>query len=176
MSGQPFVSIGPGSFTGLRIGLSMAKGFALATGLPMIGVPTLEAYAHAIGRRCGLVCPVLDARKKEIYGAGFRWTGEGLFQVRGATVLSPRSFAEQISEPCTLVGEGVDEYEPIWRASLGDRAALIHSGDCPPRGTSVATIGQQLLETKGADDPTEIVPVYLRKSEAEIGREMRSNR
>src|SRR5262245_52075822 len=69
------VSIGPGSFTGLRIGLSVAKGLALATGLPVVGVPTLEAYALHVGPRPGLICPVLDARKGEVYGAVFRWQG-----------------------------------------------------------------------------------------------------
>src|SRR5689334_18463142 len=66
------VSIGPGSFTGLRIGLSVAKGLALATGLPAVGVPTLEAYANCAGARSGLLCPVLDARKGEVYGAAFQ--------------------------------------------------------------------------------------------------------
>jgi tRNA threonylcarbamoyl adenosine modification protein YeaZ len=67
------VSIGPGSFTGLRIGLSVAKGLALATGIPLVGVPTLEAYAHALGPAPDPIWPVLDARTGEIYAACFRW-------------------------------------------------------------------------------------------------------
>jgi tRNA threonylcarbamoyladenosine biosynthesis protein TsaB len=162
------VSIGPGSFTGLRIGLSVVKGFSLAVGLPIVGVPTLEAFARAAGRRSGLVCPVLDARKREVYGAAFRWNGDSLEQVSEAAVLSPQSFAERLSAPCTLIGDGVDVYETIWRARLGDTAELVPFRNCPPRGASVAALGAQLFASRGADDPARLVPIYLRKSEAEL--------
>jgi tRNA threonylcarbamoyladenosine biosynthesis protein TsaB len=165
------VSIGPGSFTGLRIGLSVMKGFSLSAGLPIVGVPTLEAFAHAAGPRPGLVCPVLDARKKEVYGAVFRWRGKALEHVCDAAVLSPQSFAERLSTPCTLLGDGVEAYESIWRDRFGVGTELVPLRDCPPRGTSVALLGAQLFKARGADDPAQLVPIYLRKSEAELGRE-----
>jgi tRNA threonylcarbamoyladenosine biosynthesis protein TsaB len=165
------VSIGPGSFTGLRISLSVAKGLALASGLPLVGVPTLEAFAHAAGKRSGLVCPVLDARKKEVYGAAFRWSGDVLEQASELAVLSPQSFAERLSVPCTLMGDGVDAYESLWRARLGDAAVLVPLQDCAPRGASVAWLGRRLFESTGADDPARLEPIYLRKSEAELHRE-----
>jgi tRNA threonylcarbamoyladenosine biosynthesis protein TsaB len=167
------VSIGPGSFTGLRIGLSVAKGFSLAAGLPIIGVPTLEAFAHAAGRRPGLICPVLDARKKEVYGAAFRWSGESLEYVCEATVLEPQRFAEQIAKTCTLIGDGVDAYRSTWHACLGDEATLISFRECAPRGSSVASLGVQLAGARGVDDAARLVPVYLRKPEAEVLREKR---
>lgn len=166
------VSIGPGSFTGLRIGLSTVKGFSLAAGLPIVGVPTLEAFAHAAGRRSGLVCPVLDARKKEVYGAVFRWNGEMLEHVCEATVLRPQDFAQRLTVPCTLIGDGVDEYESTWRAHLGDAADLVPFRDCSPRGTSVAALGLRIMQARGAADPAQLVPIYLRKSEAELGRQL----
>jgi tRNA threonylcarbamoyladenosine biosynthesis protein TsaB len=167
------VSIGPGSFTGLRIGLSVAKGFSLAAGLPIVGVPTLEAFAHAAGRQSGLVCPVLDARKKEVYGAAFRWSGDSLEPVCEATVLAPQRFAERIAKKCTLIGDGVDAYRSIWDAYFGDDATLIPFRDCSPRGSSVASLGVQLADSKGVDDAARLVPVYLRKPEAEVLREKR---
>jgi tRNA threonylcarbamoyladenosine biosynthesis protein TsaB len=167
------VSIGPGSFTGLRIGLSVAKGLSLATGLPLVGVPTLEAFARGAGKRSGLVCPVLDARKKEVYGAAFRWNGGALERVRQEAVLSPQRFAEGLPVPCTLIGDGVDAYESFWRASFAHRAELVKFRDCSPRGTSVASLGARLFASRGGDDPARLVPIYLRKSEAELQRETR---
>jgi tRNA threonylcarbamoyladenosine biosynthesis protein TsaB len=166
------VSIGPGSFTGLRIGLSVVKGFSLAAGVPVVGVPTLEALAHAAGRRPGLVCPVLDARKKEVYGAAFRWSGDVLESVDEAAVHEPQRFAARLSTPCTLIGDGVEAYESVWRACLGDDAVLIPFRDCSPRGSSVASIGAALAESRGVDDAARLVPIYLRKPEAEVRSEM----
>jgi tRNA threonylcarbamoyladenosine biosynthesis protein TsaB len=166
------VSIGPGSFTGLRIGLSVAKGFSLAAGVPIVGVPTLEALARVPGRLPGLVCPVLDARKKEVYGAAFRWSGDTLEQVCEAAVLEPHRFAARLSTPCTLIGDGVDAYESVWRACFGDDAVLIPFRDCSPRGSSVALIGRRLAESRGVDDAARLVPIYLRKPEAEVRHEM----
>jgi tRNA threonylcarbamoyladenosine biosynthesis protein TsaB len=166
------VSIGPGSFTGLRIGLSVVKGFSLAAGLPIVGVPTLEALAYAAGRRSGLVCPVLDARKKEVYGAAFRWSGERLELVSAPAVLAPQRFAERFTPPCTLIGNGVDEYESVWRTYLGDDAELIPFRDCSPRGASVASLGLRLAESRGADDAARLAPLYLRKPEAELRGEI----
>lgn len=167
------VSIGPGSFTGLRIGLSVVKGFSLAAGVPIVGVPTLEALAHAAGKRPGLVFPVLDARKKEVYGAAFRWNGDALESVWEAAVLEPQRFAARLSTPCTLIGEGVDAYESVWRACLGKDAAFMSFRDCSPRGSSVASIGERLAESRGVDDAARLVPMYLRKPEAEVRRETR---
>lgn len=167
------VSVGPGSFTGLRIGLSVVKGFSLAAGLPIVGVPTLEAFARAAGKRAGLVCPVLDARKKEVYAAAFEWKGDALERVYEEAVLSPQRFAARLSAPCTLIGDAVDAYESTWRSHLAHRAVLVPFADCSPRGGSVAALGAHLFDSRGADDPARLVPIYLRKSEAELHREAR---
>ena len=129
------VSIGPGSFTGLRIGLSVAKGLALATGLPVSGVPTLEAYARRAGPRPGLLCPVLDARKGEVYAAAFRWSGDEPVCVAAPVAVTPERFAASLRPPCTLVGDGVDAYFELWRRALGEGNAppaekrLVNGGD-----------------------------------------------
>lgn len=166
------VSIGPGSFTGLRIGLSFVKGFSLAAGLPVVGVPTLEAFARAAGKRPGLVCPVLDARKRELYGAAFRWRGNELERVHEDAVVSPQRFVARLTAPCTLIGDGVDAYEPIWRAHFAHRVELVPLRMCPSRGGTVASLGARLCESRGPDDPAQLAPIYLRKSEAELHREM----
>lgn len=171
------VSIGPGSFTGLRIGLSVAKGIALATGLPVVGVPTLDAYACAAGVRSGLLCPVLDARKGEVYAAAFRWVGGSLRCEAQPRAVTPKRFAAALSEPCTLLGDGVDAYADLWRLELGAMAELIQFAALPPSGLVVATLG---FGRRAEAMPTlsEVEPRYCRPSEAEIGasRELSASR
>ena len=164
------VAIGPGSFTGLRVGLSVAKGLALACAKPIVGAPTLEAYARGLGPRAGLVCPVLDARKREVYAAVFRWIGDELREVRAPDVVSPEDFASRLEMPCTLIGEGVDAYAALWRTCLGDAAELLSASALQPMGTVVARLGRLRYGAVGSDDLATLEPAYVRRSEAELGR------
>ena len=167
------VSVGPGSFTGLRIGLSVTKGLAWANGIPVVGVPTLEALASVAAPRPGFICPVLDARKREVYGAAFRWTGAALECVAEVAVLTPERFAARLSLPCTLIGDGVDAYASIWRACLGESAELIPFADLSPRGSAVARLGATRFRLCGPANVAQMEPIYVRKSEAEVQRQRR---
>lgn len=166
------VSIGPGSFTGLRIGLSVAKGLALATGLPVVGVPTLEAYARAAGARAGLVCPVLDARKGEVYGAAFRWQDGEPRCIAAPVAVAPAQFAIRLDMPCTLIGDGVDAYAELWRSALGPAAELVPFATLPPSGATVARLGCARAAV-ATDDVDALEPQYCRASEAELGHQRR---
>ena len=168
------ISIGPGSFTGLRIGLSVVKGLAIATGTVAIGVPTIEALALATGPRAGLVCPVLDARRGEVYTATFRWGGDGLRCVSGLVAVTPAQLAARLVPPCTLIGDGVDAYATVWRQLLAEGAELVPSSLLSPRGAVVAQLGVARFETQGADDVGRLEPSYVRKSDAEMERAARS--
>ncbi|MFN8640767.1 MAG: tRNA (adenosine(37)-N6)-threonylcarbamoyltransferase complex dimerization subunit type 1 TsaB [Candidatus Binatia bacterium] len=162
------VSIGPGSFTGLRIGLSVAKGLALACAKPIVGVPTLRAYAAALGRRPGPVWPVLDARKGELYAAGYRWRAGELEEVSAPAARSPRDLDGRIQAPCTLVGDGVDTYGERWR-SMPD-VALLRLAERPPSGAAVARLGAAQFALGGAVDAAALEPQYCRLAEAELHR------
>jgi tRNA threonylcarbamoyladenosine biosynthesis protein TsaB len=164
------VSIGPGSFTGLRIGLGVAKGFHLSTGIPLVGVPTLEVLALALGPRRGFVCPVLDARKGEVYAAAFRWEAAGLREVHAARALAPQAFARDLELPCTLLGDGVDAYAQVWKRHFGERAELFGSASLPASGAATAHLGERLFLCRGPDDPGGLEPTYLRRAEAEVKR------
>lgn len=164
------VSIGPGSFTGLRIGLSVAKGLAVAAGLPVIGVPTLEAYVRTLGPRPGAVWPVLDARKGEVYAAGFRWNGQVLECFAPPATHAPGALASRMHPPCTLLGDGVDAYREHWEARLA-QAEYIGLDARPPSGAMVACIGAERRARLGADDVSELEPTYCRLSEAETHRQ-----
>ena len=162
------VSIGPGSFTGLRIGLAVVKGLALASGIPVVGVPTLEAYARALGPRSGAVWPVLDARKGEVYAAGYHWRHTALEEIAAPAALSPAALAGLLRPPCTLVGDGVDAYAERWSAIAG--VTGLRLAECPPDGGEVARLGAALLMTEGAADLAALEPRYCRRSEAELHR------
>jgi tRNA threonylcarbamoyladenosine biosynthesis protein TsaB len=163
------VSIGPGSFTGLRIGLSVAKGLVLATGLPLVDVPTLTAYAHTVGPRPGLVCPVFDARKGEVYAAAFQWRDGEPQCIAAPAAMAPAVFAASLRGPCTLVGDGVDAYAELWRRALGSDAELIPFATLPPSGAMVARLGIR-GPALGLQDVARLEPSYCRPSEVEVRR------
>lgn len=171
------VSIGPGSFTGLRVGLGIAKGLAFASGKPIIPVPTLEAFAWNFPFSAYPVCPLLDARKKELYGALFVWDDrQASFQrIIPEGVMSPNEWAELIKDKSTtkvvLAGEGALLYRNEIKKVLGENALFAEGTAGSPRPANVAFLGQKIAETGLIPpNPAGITPFYIRKSEAELKR------
>ena len=162
------VSIGPGSFTGLRIGLGLAKGIAFAGGLPVAPVPTLEALAHAAAGRPGqTVCAALDARKGEVYAAVFHVDAHGsLERIAPDAALSPARLAAALPAGAVLIGDAIDAYHEAWPATLERRAFATHH----PRGGIVARMGGLRLAAGSAADIGTLEPVYVRPPEAELAR------
>ena len=168
------VSIGPGSFTGLRIGLSTAKGLAYATGLPLVGVPTLEAMAWTLPAARWQVCPVLDARKQEVYAALFRHEPEGLRRMTEDAALAPEDLCRLIRNPTLFLGDGADAYGALFRERLGDKMLLPPLASRGARPACVAELGRRRLLRGDRDAPDSLVPRYLRPSEAELRRRRES--
>jgi tRNA threonylcarbamoyladenosine biosynthesis protein TsaB len=164
------VSIGPGSFTGLRIGLSTAKGLAYATGLPLVGVPTLEAMAWALPAARWQVCPVLDARKQEVYAALFRHEPQGLRRVTEDAAMSPEDLCRLIRNPTLFLGDGADAYGALFRERMGEKMLLPPLASRGARPACVAELGRRRLLRGDRDAPDALVPRYLRPSEAELRR------
>ena len=173
------VALGPGSFTGLRIGLSTVKGLAFATGKPMVGVPTLDALAWRLPYCAYPVCPVLDARKNEVYAALYR-TLDGRLELLGAPrAVAPTTLAEEIRAtvdgPVVFVGDGVGPFTRVLSEILGTRACLAPADLRLPSAVTVGELGGWALDRGETADPASLVPLYLRPSEAELARVRRDS-
>jgi tRNA threonylcarbamoyladenosine biosynthesis protein TsaB len=162
-------TIGPGSFTGLRIALSFAKGLAFAGGYRLVGVPTLDALALVAPPASGWLCVALDARKREIYAAVYERDGDRLMRLGAPRAISAERLALAIPGPCTFIGDAVEAYGEIFRRVLGTGAQLLPSRSHPPSAEAVARLAAARLRTSAAgDDVVALAPVYLRPPEAEL--------
>jgi tRNA threonylcarbamoyladenosine biosynthesis protein TsaB len=157
------VAVGPGSFTGLRIAVSTVKGLALALDLPVAAVPTLDAMAAALPWAALPVCPVLDARKGEVYASCYRWDGGAMCREWEYLALSPEALAERLTEPVILAGDGAAAIRSPHARRLSPPRRL-------PSPACVGVLG--LARRRGGDTVTAaaLAPLYLRASEAELKR------
>jgi len=163
------LTVGPGSFTGLRIGASTVKGLALTTGKPVVGVSTLEALAYNAIECPALICPMLDARKGEVYAALYRANGEGLFDVvLEEEVTTPGQFLDRIEGEPLFLGDGFIEHAERIRDRFQGRARFAPSNRQWVRASSAALIGMKRYGKGDRLDVATFVPRYLRRSEAEI--------
>ena len=165
------VTIGPGSFTGLRIALSFAKGLAFAGGHRVVGVPTLDALALAAPATVRRVCAVLDARKREVYAALYEREAETLFRCGEPCAIDAERLALGVGAPCTFVGDGVDVYGDVFARVLGGGADLRWPATHPPSAISVAALAAARLRADPAgDDLASLSPAYVRPPEAELSQ------
>jgi tRNA threonylcarbamoyladenosine biosynthesis protein TsaB len=164
--------IGPGSFTGVRVGLTLAKSLAFALDIDLVGVSTLEALAqNGRGGEGDWICPCLDALKKEGYGAKYRTDGTC---EQEASAHDPRRWAEDLADGggrCLLMGTGVLRYREIFVEVLGERAIISdQDGDHRISAGEVGLLGLERLRRGEKDDPRTLEPMYCRLSEAELSR------
>ena len=171
------VANGPGSFTGVRIGVAAAKGFAWGREIPCVGVSTLEAMALTLGAWQGYVCPVMDARRSQVYNALFHVSGGVYERIREDRAISLAELGEELKileEPIFLVGDGSNL---CYNTLLGTVPALV----LPPehrmhqRASGVALAAERLFRTGGEFSGADLVPNYLRLSQAERERLEKQN-
>ena len=164
------ISCGPGSFTGLRVGVATWKGLALGAGLPLVGVPTLDALARVHPLRDGTLCPLLDAKMSEVFGAVYRFEAGRRIKSAPDRVCPVESILGELDGAVHFLGEGAQRYrETILKAM--PEAVLVSGLTAVPRASAVAEEAREMLARSCSTDPAAVAPVYLRKSQAEEARE-----
>jgi tRNA threonylcarbamoyladenosine biosynthesis protein TsaB len=163
------ISLGPGSFTGLRIGVSTVKGLAFSLKKPIAGVSSLEVLASQVSPTPYLLCPILDARKGEVYTAFYRYEGGTYPQPQSSIeAIEPGQLILRIKEPTLFFGNGVKTYGPFLKEKLQQLALFPPPPFHIPHGSTVAKLGLERLERGETIDLATLIPLYIRPSEAEI--------
>lgn len=162
------VTIGPGSFTGLRIGISTAKGLAFAAGKPCVGVSSLEALASVCLPWPDRICVLMDARKGEVYTAVYQELDGRLERIGDERVVAPEAILRTIASPHLFVGEGVPLYEKMIRAIVAENARWAPGDRLFPKASSVARLAIDRLAGATADGVDLLVPRYIRQSDSEL--------
>ncbi|TAN41189.1 MAG: tRNA (adenosine(37)-N6)-threonylcarbamoyltransferase complex dimerization subunit type 1 TsaB [Nitrospirae bacterium] len=162
------IAAGPGSFTGLRVGLSTIKGLVYATGKKLVSVSTLEALAWNVPFSAYDVCPILDARKKQVYTGIFSWSGAGFSTLMPERATALEDLLEKINVPTVFLGDGVPIYRSRIEQKLGDKAIFAPPHKSVPAPANTAYLCVQKARREEFEDPIALTPAYLRKSEAEL--------
>lgn len=162
-------SEGPGSFTGLRIGIGTIKGLAYGLGKSVVGVSTLEALAHNIDFTDLVICPIMDARRGQVYNGLYKYNDGRLTCIEEPRALSIEELCQELTERTIFVGDGVNVHKEKIKELLGNKAVFAAPQNLLQRAGSVAYAALK-KEAVSAEDLT---AVYLRKPQAEREREER---
>lgn len=168
------VAAGPGSFTGIRIGVATARGLAQGLSIPAVGVSTLEALAEASATPGMLVCPLLDARRDQVYTALYRRSpepGSRLEQLIAPCAIALSGLLDtllQYPDPVLFAGDGLERFGDAIQTALRERAVIPDAALRLNRAGLVAQLGQRLLDCEEVyTGYRDLIPVYLRLPEAE---------
>lgn len=162
------VSIGPGSFTGLRIGVTLAKTVCFATGAKLVAVPTLPAIASNAAGQSTYIMPILDAKRDQVFAAVYRCTGHALDEIQAPQLASLAEMLKSVPSPLLILGEGLNYHRQHIEASVHN-AQIRMAGEelWYPRATTIASLALQLIEKGALANPFALTPLYIRKPEAQ---------
>ncbi len=162
------VTRGPGSFTGLRIGISTIKGLVVASEKPVVGISSLETLAFQVSYSRDLICPILDARKGEVYFSRYRFLNGHLKRQTKERVAPPDKAVDDLNESCLFVGNGALLYKEMILEKMGESAFFAPMIQNTIRASTIAYLSMAKFENNDTDDIEKILPHYIRKSDAEL--------
>lgn len=168
------VATGPGSFTGLRVGISTAQGLGLALGKPIVGISTLELLAAQNMPFDGSVCALLDARRSQVYACLFRQgpDDEAVAECN-ERVVCPREWAVSLRGRVLLCGSGAELYREVFTAACTADYCFAPEENCRPRAAMLARIAAARLAAGRTLAPEQVLACYVRRPEAERAAAMR---
>ena len=167
------VAAGPGSFTGLRIGSATAKGLGLAFKKPLIAIPTVEGLAYNLYDISGLICPIMDARRKQVYTGIYRFTDHQLKVVEDQMAVPMETVIEKLNqygETVTFLGDGVPVFHELIAEKMTVPYSFAPAHVNKQRAAAVAALGEIYYRQGKTETAMEHVPDYLRVSQAERAR------
>jgi tRNA threonylcarbamoyladenosine biosynthesis protein TsaB len=165
-------TVGPGSFTGIRVGVSTLKGLAFALDKPLVGVSTLETLAMNVLDTSMTVCPMMDARRDEVYTALYRFNGEeGVPEKTGEErAVAPTDFLEELNGEVLFLGDGAIRYEELIRKMLPKGSFFVPSPENEIKAGAAGLLGVHKFRRGDFIDTALLKPRYLRPSYAEMKR------
>jgi len=170
------VSLGPGSFTGLRIGIATAMGLAYSLGIVTVGVDTLMGMAWEAAEPGTLVCPLIDARRSEAYAGIYRLHGRGnlpetVAKPSAVPVTDLAGILASYEEPIVVTGPAAEKFRDILERRHDSKLEFVAGESAKPTARAVGEIGALLFERDGGINPAALEPVYIRRSDAETARD-----
>ena len=165
------VGIGPGSFTGLRVGIAYAKGLILALRCALIGIPTFDCLALAAfewvsAPEGSLICPIVDARKGEVYANLYRVRADRLDKISQPLVIKLQNLFPELSDGVILVGDSKAKEASLLLSERGIRSTVLEETELNSRGRYVAALGAERISRGAMDTPATLEPLYVRTAEA----------
>lgn len=161
------ISIGPGSFTGLRIGVTTIKAIAIAKRKKIAAVPSLDVLAYnGLNSRQEYICPVIDAKKDKIYAALYRKNKNGLKKQTKDLLISAEDLVKLVKKPTLFLGDALK----VYGQKLNGKAAFAEEKLWFPQAKFVAMLGEELAKKNKFTNPLDLVPLYLHKRDCQISR------
>ena len=170
------ITCGPGSFTGLRIGMATAKGIVQGGNKKLIAIPTLDTLAQNLNHYPGIICPIMNAQKKQVYTAIYRSGRNKLERLSDYQAIAVEQLAAQLKElkeDIWFVGDGVAAFADMFQELLGDACRFADGHNILPRAGALAMLAAERASEERFDDLYQAELIYIRKSEAEVQWEAR---
>lgn len=164
------VANGPGSFTGLRIGVSAAKGLSHALKIPVVPISTLKSLAYNLPYCSHTIVPIMDARREQVYNGVYKWENEELCTIKEPRALGIVELLDELVKnegKFVFLGDGTKVHKEIIKEKLGEKAIFSPSSSALQRASTLAPIAKRVYDEGGSITGAKLEPEYLRKSQAE---------